>query len=109
MTGFGFILDHKAQELGDAEGEGRNPKILPLIATQLNLVPLLAVFVHYTAIQSVQGGARAFKSLCEASAPRRALSRLLEPHSDLYEGEQRREKRFRTSSLKVRKVGKHKT
>ncbi|GAA5882842.1 hypothetical protein JCM16303_002490 [Sporobolomyces ruberrimus] len=40
--GFGFILDHKAQELGDAE-----------------------VFVHYTAIQSVQGGARAFKSLCE--------------------------------------------
>ncbi|GAA5956417.1 hypothetical protein JCM3765_005656 [Sporobolomyces pararoseus] len=40
--GFGFILDHEAEELGNAE-----------------------VFVHYTAIQSVQGGARAFKSLLE--------------------------------------------
>ncbi|GAA5983379.1 hypothetical protein JCM5350_003091 [Sporobolomyces pararoseus] len=40
--GFGFILDHEAEELGNAE-----------------------VFVHYTAIQSVQGGARAFKSLAE--------------------------------------------
>ncbi|GAA5910685.1 cold shock domain-containing protein [Sporobolomyces salmoneus] len=40
--GFGFIFDHDAEELGNAE-----------------------VFVHYTAIQSVQGGSRAFKSLLE--------------------------------------------
>ncbi|GAA5923783.1 cold shock domain-containing protein [Sporobolomyces koalae] len=43
--GFGFILDHDAEELGNAE-----------------------VFVHYTAIDAVQGGSRAFKSLLEASS-----------------------------------------
>lgn len=40
--GFGFILDHEAEELDHAE-----------------------VFVHYTAIRSVQGGPRSFKSLLE--------------------------------------------
>ncbi|GAA5895739.1 hypothetical protein JCM5296_007410 [Sporobolomyces johnsonii] len=42
QKGFGFILDHQAEELGNDE-----------------------VFVHYTAISAVQGGTRGFRSLLE--------------------------------------------
>ncbi|CEQ38616.1 SPOSA6832_00048 [Sporobolomyces salmonicolor] len=42
QKGFGFVLDHQAEELGNDE-----------------------VFVHYTAISAVQGGTRGFRSLLE--------------------------------------------